>query len=654
MKKIYTLTAVIFASGLAFSQVNNSQNKWQSAMYGTPEKVSYKLGTLPTDKQEFTGNGAKTKPSGVSNRAADHSAFITLGETYYDLQSNAAMPHRLVKHANGNISATWTTASSDAAGFPGRGAGYNMFNASTAQWGNPTSEKVEATQRSGWPNVGVLSDGNTFVIGHDANSGGFYMTKSTSPGQRPSETVNILTQAPYKPIWGRTDNSGDTIHLICAYTDSAAPGESRPPLINGVRGPMVYSRSFDGGSTWNKAHTVLPGYDSTLFNAGSADNYAIDVRGENVAIATSAALSGVVVWKSSDAGETWRRYLADSFPYAPFTGKKFMIDTPFTSDGTVDVLIDNDGKVHAFWGLTRVLDEDTTDESYSFFPGFQGLVYWNESMASGENALIASGGSFDRDGDGINALTAANTQALQEGNVPAGLATVARLGNTSALRQPSAAIDANNRIFVTFSIPIEGDESFLSANFRDIGIVHSTDGGMTWENTQNITQFYQKEDDFACVAREVDDFLHVMWQQDEIPGTNLQNNSTLMANHEVVLNTIMYTAIPVASILTGEIGHMYGINNEKIGTGNVFVVGQNFPNPFGETSNVAIYLSEPGNVTLEVRNTMGALVQTKNHKGLLRGNHILEIAADGLSNGIYTYTVISGGRSETKSMMIAR
>ena len=653
MKKLYTLTAVIFASSISFAQVNNSTQKWQSAMYGAPVKASYQLGTLPTDKQEFTGNGAKTKPSGVSNRAADHSAFIRLGETYYDLQSNAAMPHRLVKHPNGNISATWTTASSDAPGFPGRGAGYNMFNAETSEWSTPSAERVEASQRSGWPNVGVLTDGNVFVIGHDATSGGFYMTKSTTPGQRPSETVNILTQAPYKPIWSRTDNTGDTIHLICAYTDSAAPGESRPPVINGVRGPMVYSRSLDGGTTWDKQHTVLPGYDSTRFTAGSADNYAIDVRGENVAIATSSALSGVVVWKSSDAGQTWRRYLADSFPYAPFTGKKFMIDTPFTSDGTVDVLLDNDGKVHAFWGLTRVFDEDTTDESYSFFPGYQGLVYWNENMASGENMLIAAGGSFDRDGDGANGITQANTAALSEGNVPAGLATVARLGNTSALRQPSAAIDANNRIFVTFSVPIEGDESFLSANFRDIGIVHSVDGGATWENTQNITQFYQKEDDFACVAREVDEFVHVMWQQDEIPGTNLQNNSTLMANHEVVLNTIYYSAIPVEAIVTGEIGHMYGINNEKIGTGDVFVVGQNFPNPFGESTNIAIYLSEPGDVTLEVRNTMGALVQRTNNKGLLRGNHLLEISASNLSNGVYTYTVIAGGRSETKSMMVA-
>ncbi len=654
MKKIYVLTAVLFASGLAFGQANKSANKFQGAICGTPEKATIQTGILPTDKQVFTGNGAKNKNNAVSNRAADHSAFIRLGETYYDLQSNASMPHRLVKHPNGNISATWTTASSDAAGFPGRGAGYNMFNAQTKAWSQASAQKVEATQRSGWPSVGVLSDGNTFIIAHDATSGGFYLTKSTTPGARPSETVNVLTQAPYKPIWARADNSGDTIHLICAYTDSSAPGDSRPPLINGVRGPMVYSRTLNAGATWDKQHVVLPGYDSTLFNAGSADNYAIQVRGKNVAIATSAALSGVIVWKSSDAGETWKRYLADSFPYAPFTGKKFMIDTPFTSDGTVDVLIDNDGKVHAFWGLTRVLDDDTTDESYSFFPGYQGLVYWNDTMASGRNMLIASGNSFDRDGDGMNRVLAANTQALTEGNVPVGSATVARLGNTSILRQPSAAIDANNRIYVTFSIPMEGDESFLSANFRDIGIVHSTDGGTSWENTQNITQFIQKEDDFACVAREVDEFVHVMWQQDEIPGTNLQNNSTIVANHEVVLNTIYYSAIPVNSILTGEIGHMYGVNNEKIGTGNVFVVGQNYPNPFGSATNVAIYLSEPGDVILEVRNTVGALVQRTQNKGLLRGNHMLEINGESLPTGIYTYSVISGGRSETKSMMIAR
>jgi len=47
------------------------------------------------------------------------------------------------------------------------------------------------------------------------------------------------------------------------------------------------------------------------------------------------------------------------------------------------------------------------------------------------------------------------------------------------------------------------------------------------------------------------------------------------------------------------------------------------------------------------------LVQRTNNKGLLRGNHLLEISASNLSNGVYTYTVIAGGRSETKSMMVA-
>ena len=98
MKKLYTLTAVILTSGFVLAQVNKSHNNWQGAIYGTPEKVSYQLGTFPTDKQEFTGNGAKTKPSGVSNRAADHSAFVKLGETYYDLQSNADFSVKRVLH----------------------------------------------------------------------------------------------------------------------------------------------------------------------------------------------------------------------------------------------------------------------------------------------------------------------------------------------------------------------------------------------------------------------------------------------------------------------------------------------------------------------------------------------------------------------------
>ncbi|MEZ4804595.1 MAG: hypothetical protein R2852_03705 [Bacteroidia bacterium] len=54
--------------------------------------------------------------------------------------------------------------------------------------------------------------------------------------------------------------------------------------------------------------------------------------------------------------------------YAPYDAKKLMLDTPYTSDGSVDVLIDNNLVKSTFWGVGRVLDTDTTDESYSFYP----------------------------------------------------------------------------------------------------------------------------------------------------------------------------------------------------------------------------------------------------------------------------------------------
>jgi hypothetical protein len=274
-------------------------------------------------------------------------------------------------------------------------------------------------------------------------------------------------------------------------------------------------------------------------------------------------------------------------------------------------------------------------------------MHWSE--ATDKTSVIASGNAFDSDGDGVNRMEQSTYAALSSGAVPSGLSTVARLGNTSCMRQPASAMDANGNIFCLYSVPVELDISDLGANFRDIGIVYSTDGGATWSESQNVTQVIGKEDDFASTCRVADGFVHMQWQQDEIAGTNLQNNSANFGNHPVVLNLINYQAIPVSEILAGTIG-IASVDQPNIG--EVMVVNQNYPNPFSSNTKVLIYLTTPGDVTLEVRNAMGALVQTQKHNGLYKGNHELVINADALSSGVYTYTLIAGGSSVSKTMMV--
>jgi hypothetical protein len=63
-------------------------------------------------------------------------------------------------------------------------------------------------------------------------------------------------------------------------------------------------------------------------------------------------------------------------------------------------------------------------------------------------------------------------------------------------------------------------------------------------------------------------------------------------------------------------------------------------------------MSAPGDIKLEVRNTAGMLVHSNTFSGLNRGNHILPIDANGLSAGVYTYSLTSGGSKISRTMMV--
>lgn len=592
-----------------------------------------------------------------SNKRADWGFNkVQIGTSYYDLQTNGSIGRRVNLLPGGKVSAVWTTSSDNSAAFSNRGTGYNHFDLNN--WltvANPTP-RLEGT-RLGWPSIG-LNGTKEWVAGHSAADGGFIMSTNDAIGSTNWTSGNLVLSQPQKrPIWFRVANSGNTFHAIASYADSSAPGEPRSPKINGVLSPLTYSRSLDGGVTWDKVHTVLDGYDSTRIISGGGDIYAIDVRDSIVAIVTGRLLHDVMVFKSTDNGSTFTRIIADSFKYAPYTSKTLMLDTPFVCDGSLDVLIDNDGKVHAFWGVTRVFDEDSTDESYSFFPATSLLGYWNENTMTTQ--FIAGGGQIDRNGNGMLDISAGNWSALDvNGQIPSnlksnGISSVARLGNTGLMHLPSAGVAADGGLYVTFTFPIEQDVDDNNVNRRDVFIVNSVDGGLTWSTPQDVSQVLGQEEEFACIAKEVDNFVHLIYQMDDLPGTNLQTNSSIDNNHPVALNKIMYSAIPVEKIKDGSISQVWNAGVNKFNPNKeIFIVSQNQPNPFSNTSEVLVWLDGAADVTLEIVTLSGQVVSTTNFNDLNVGNHILTIDGSGLTAGIYFYTIKTGTHSVTRKMSI--
>ncbi|HLP32613.1 MAG TPA: T9SS type A sorting domain-containing protein, partial [Bacteroidia bacterium] len=284
----------------------------------------------------------------------------------------------------------------------------------------------------------------------------------------------------------------------------------------------------------------------------------------------------------------------------------------------------------------QVTQRNASTDSAFFTPASIFLMHWNENTMSSDTM----GFCLDMNANNTLDIEPATWQARVSGT----FTSAARYGNTSLVTMPSAGVDANNNLYVIYSAPVEEQLSLDNENFRDIYIVYSTDGGATWAAPQNVTNNINKEDVFGCIAKRVDTHVHMMWQIDDSPGTELQNEDPAADN------TIYYAAIPVSQILANTIGSGSGVGVKEI-QNNLFSVSQNFPNPFtGETS-IAINLAKNANVKVSVSNLLGQVVYSEEAQ-MEKGIFDFTINANGLSSGVYFYTVEAGSFKETRKMIV--
>jgi hypothetical protein len=582
--------------------------------------------------QAVVSNANSNQIGGSANRTF---TATRIGQTWYDMQTNRSNCNRIVRNSDGTISATWTMSLSGAA-LPSadRGTGYNYFNGTT--WGAEPTIRLESV-RCGWPNVGITNTNKEIIISHEATSG----TGNIHVMSRATKGTGAWTESTlgYPDVWPRMaigGNNGQTIHLI-SQTTGATPGNGP---YHGQDGAIAYSRSLDGGVTWDKLRTVIPQIDSSHYLGFGGDNYAIDVRGDVVAILAGGNTVDLVLLKSTDNGNNWVKTIVKPFaiPFFNFTTMTTDIngdttaDTLETNDGNVAVLIDNQNKVHVWYGKMRVINEAPNTTGISYFPGTDGLMYWNESLPA--PVMVAS--ALDIDGDGVLNVSEWGTYY------------------SSLTSQPSAGIDATGKIYLSYSSIFEGiaDNGTPGSgkSYRHTYLLRSSDGGNTWCGPLDVSS--PSQDDYVeavygTLPRNIGTDVDYIFQKDASPGHGLSGNPQGSTDPQGGISDIIYSKIPAADFNALPCYSVVGIKENELNK-NTFSV---FPNPAKTAVNLMFNVEKTSTVNIKIYNVLGEEVAVYNNESISKGSN-LNINVANYKKGIYFVNVIMNGTSTTQKLIV--
>lgn len=453
-----------------------------------------------------------------------------MGTTTYDLQTNASQGQQVAGMGDA-VSVAWTQ-SFQANPFNDRGSGYNHNDGSG--WLPQPEARVESA-KTGWTTLDRLGSGRDVVMGHSSPStlGLHFATSEPGSGVWTDGVVpNAYTYDDLSPVghlWPRVVVGGlqdECLHAICLSLPSYLGGAP----YEGQEGAMFYYRSCDEGATWEAV--ALPGLGSEVFHGFEGDQYAIHARGAKVAIAIFNGMQDSVVLISDDNGDTWTTHTVVDFPVdmyfvdaglpeedaVDFDGDG-LAQEYLSTDGGGDVLIDQEGTVHVAVGAMHFSDLDSTDQSYEYYPATNGLLYWREDFGDDSVQVVAY--AQDLDGSGMLELT--DDIAIYGVNL-AGM--------------PCLAVAEDGTLVLSFSAVME-NLSTTTQNFRHVHVVHSSDGGNSWNSDSPCDVTPDLNDDgFECVFASMPDDLaetvEMLYQRDYEPGVHIRGDQDPWGPNDLV------------------------------------------------------------------------------------------------------------------------
>jgi hypothetical protein len=651
MKKQLLLATSIFATGILCAQVANKAATTKSRIPAHLANIAVKKNSVDPDQMymgvPFQTHAQKQVASNFTSLKTAATTTAIIGNTLYDLQSNASVGDRIVVNADGSIAACWTLEATDGSGsYANRGTGYNYYNGST--WGAAPSARIE-NARVGWGNIANTRTQGEAVISHNGGASKLHVvtrpTKGTGPWTNSTTSFPSITGGNW---WPRMVTShpagGDTIYSISI---------SNSGVVNGLDGALFFSRSLDGGLTWS-ALTQPTGFTSANYLGFGGDGYAIAAKGNTVAIVAGGSDSDIGMAKSTDGGLTWNYKTVQKFPLPLWDAtttttdinNDAVADTIETNDASYAIALDNNGTAYVSYGGFRILNDAPSASGWSYFPYTDGLYLWSENMPQdlGGNLVAA-----------IEDLYGDNNIFFPTPSVQGDLAF--GRWQKSLTTYPSMAFDANNHLYLSYSSIVDSLSSVTNAEklVRHQYVVKGcvlTPGAEVFSAPMDIVEQSLSapyEAVFGSMAKNIDGNVHIIYQRDFYPGNGIPAASGTNPDADNLgnPNDIVYTKIPV-----GDFVCTVGLNNSIKSNS---VANLNFyPNPASNNATIDVALTETAKLDIAILNTVGQTIYTTSVNGNVGSNKV-DVNLTNLSAGLYFYQVkVGNSKAITKKFAVEK
>ena len=624
----------------------------------------------------------------VSNRSIDDfDEYITM-TTNYDLQSNSALGNRIAVWPDGCAAFTATWDHSMNTSFTERGTGYNFYTPDTKGMGEEPEVRQESV-KSGWPSITACGDGEILC----SHATGVNLYYRPTKGEGDWELIYNWGTDYGSPTWPRVVVSGpnnEFIHLVMCKQE----GNSTIGYTNHI----YYVRVKHENGTWDIPEELndFPGLDNTADgeyrNQLSADDYVMAANGNNVAVMFSSYTTEVFYMISHDNGETWERQIIAPYPYPDEEGNPLhavdfddwpeedngMRDTISTSDNSHSITIDDNGVVHAVFGLFhwRV----TGGGYYTYYPAYgYGIVYWNSNYTNeqgGHEIPLFGQASIDVDFPEYEpnrfgwSLAPDRIEALSELG-----------GNQNNLKlfgyvdeNGNNQMDYDNILGATWhyrSLGLATMPSISVDNLGDICIIYSV-----WSETRVCAQTnfsyrsaYVAYKDFAGEWRVdenginlAEDFMHELDEMYPCVAATHGYNGQFWVMYSADLNQGLYLDISESypNSNGGELTENYqyaclirpeGLGVEEHEAVNPVTTARVYPNPATDMLNIEVNASQASEMSINVYNIMGQNVMNQN-VNITTGMNTKNINVSELNSGIYFLTVKANGFENTMKFIV--